>query len=79
MKKKRKKLLIVVLCIFLVPQLFKIWYIYRTYKVETDLEYCKEIAKEINNIGLSQYYCANIHKAGLVEFSFYSFETCNHS
>ena len=61
------------------PQLFKIWYIYRTYKVETDLEYCKEIAKEINNIGLSQYHCANIREGGPIEFSFYSFETCNHS
>ena len=75
MKRKRKILLIIVLCIFLAPRLFKIWYIYRTYKVETELEYCKEIAKEINDIGLSQYFCGNIHAEGRVVFRFCSYRT----
>ena len=79
MKKKRKKLLIVILCIFLVPQLFKIWVIYSTYKVKTELKYCKEIAGEINHIGLSQYYCANIREWGIIEFNFFAFQTCFHS
>ena len=79
MKKKRKKLLIVILCIILVPQLFKVWYIYRIYKVETELEYCKEIAGEINHIGLSQYHCANIREGGPIVFKFFSFQTCFHS
>ena len=77
-EEKTKKMFIVILCIILVPQLFKVWYIYRTYKVETGLEYCKEIAGEINHIGLSQYFCGNIHARGDIVFKFFSFQTRFH-
>lgn len=69
MKKKLIKIWIITVCIYLGSLTARWLYRYEYYRVETELDYCKDIAQKINYIGLRQFYCESIEeKDGIVVF-----------
>lgn len=75
MKKKLIKILIITVCIYLGSLTARWLYRYEYYRAETKLDYCKDIAKKINRIGISQFYCESIEeKDDVIQFYFQSNE-----
>lgn len=62
MKKKLIKIWIITVCIYLGSLTARWLYRYEYYRVETEIDYCKDIAKKINRIGNSQFYCKSIEE-----------------